>query len=152
MRRRKLLVALAALGVLVAAGTVVLWPHADRITQPNSDRIREGMTRAEVELILGMPGDYRTVRTAPPPTVPYRPKPTPAELAKDGDDREHIFDLKHSPGVEKLTWLGDEGDVCVWMIGEQVAHADFSSREKVAQTPLENLLWRTKRQWHRWFP
>jgi hypothetical protein len=79
VRRRKLLVALAGLAVVVAAVVVVLWPRPDRITQENYDRIRvgglwgedwathdnrapvkKGMTRTEVEAILGPPGDYRT--------------------------------------------------------------------------------------------
>jgi hypothetical protein len=63
MRRRKLLVALVGLAVVVAAGAVVLWPQAappSRVTRENYDCIQEGMTRAEVEAILGPPGDYRT--------------------------------------------------------------------------------------------
>jgi outer membrane protein assembly factor BamE (lipoprotein component of BamABCDE complex) len=64
MRRRKLLVALAALVVVVAVGVLVLWPRADRvteanlerITEANLERIKEGMSRAEVEAILGAPG------------------------------------------------------------------------------------------------
>jgi hypothetical protein len=60
MRRRTLLVALAGLAVVVGAGTVVLWPRADRITLENFDRIKKGMRRAEVEAILGPPGDYTT--------------------------------------------------------------------------------------------
>ena len=35
MRRRKLLVALAGLAVVVAAGAVVLWPHPVRATREN---------------------------------------------------------------------------------------------------------------------
>jgi hypothetical protein len=27
-----------------------------------------------------------------------------------------------------------------------------ASAMKVEQRPLDNLLWRAKRQWHRWFP
>jgi hypothetical protein len=50
MRRRTLLVALA---VVVAAGVVVLWPRANRVTQENYDRIRIGLSRPEVEEILG---------------------------------------------------------------------------------------------------
>jgi hypothetical protein len=62
MRRRKPLVALAGLAVVVAAGVVVLWPRTapERITRENYDRIRNGMSRAEVEAILGPPRDYST--------------------------------------------------------------------------------------------
>ena len=54
MRRRKLI---AAVG-LVAVGAFVMWPRMDRITRENFDRISKGMSRAEVEAILGPPGDY----------------------------------------------------------------------------------------------
>jgi len=60
MRRRTLLVALAGLAVVVAVGVVVLWPRADRITEANFERIRVGMSRTDVEAILGPPGDFRT--------------------------------------------------------------------------------------------
>jgi len=61
MRRRKLLVALAGLAVVVAAGVLVQWPApTSRLTLENLGHLREGMTRAEVEAILGAPGDYST--------------------------------------------------------------------------------------------
>jgi outer membrane protein assembly factor BamE (lipoprotein component of BamABCDE complex) len=59
VQRRKLLLALAGLA-LVVAGTFVLWPRANRITRENFDHIEKGMSRAQVESILGPPGDYRT--------------------------------------------------------------------------------------------
>jgi hypothetical protein len=37
MRRRTLLVALAGLAVVVAAGAVVVWPRAERITRENGE-------------------------------------------------------------------------------------------------------------------
>jgi hypothetical protein len=52
MPRWKLLVALAGLAVVIAAGAVVLWPRADRVTRENYDRIHEGMTPTEVGAIL----------------------------------------------------------------------------------------------------
>ncbi len=33
-----------------------------------------------------------------------------------------------------------------------VIYKGFVPGERVGQTPLENLLWRVKRQWHRWLP
>jgi hypothetical protein len=64
MRRRKLLPgAVAVLVTLAGVAALVLWPRADRVTRANFDRIRVGMSRAEVEAILGPPGDYRTGRT-----------------------------------------------------------------------------------------
>jgi hypothetical protein len=63
MRRRKLLVVLAGLAVVAAAAVAIaLWPQpaSSLMTRQNFDRIRQGMTQAEVEAILGSPGDYRT--------------------------------------------------------------------------------------------
>jgi len=44
MGRRKLLLALAGLAVVAAAGVVVLGPSTDRISRENCDRIRHGMS------------------------------------------------------------------------------------------------------------
>jgi hypothetical protein len=95
MRRRTLLVALAGLAVVVAAGVVVAWPRlipiapkrpgripaVDRVAAPaerppnpsqaspklvdNFRRLKRGMSRADVEAILGPPGDFSTHPTAP---------------------------------------------------------------------------------------
>ena len=60
MRRRKLLVALAVgVVVLVGVAALVAWPWGERITPDNINRIMAGMSRAEVEAILGPPGDFR---------------------------------------------------------------------------------------------
>src|SRR5262245_31156651 len=62
MRGRKrlwVLVGLAA--VLLAVGAFMAGPPPpDRVTRANFDRVWEGMSRAEVEAILGPPGDYTT--------------------------------------------------------------------------------------------
>jgi hypothetical protein len=156
MRRRKLLVVLAGPAVVLAVGAIVLWPREDRITQQNCDRIGEGMTRAQVVAILGPPGDYRTVQTVDPIPLWYRSvPPTPAEYAKAAYDREHVFVLRDNyrpVPVERLDWLGDGGDIFVWVRPEGVSSHGMRSSDKVAQTPFENFLWRAKRQWHRWFP
>ena len=64
MRKRNLLMALTV-GLVALAGVAafVAWPRVDRITRENADRIRPGMTQAEVEAILGPPGDYRSGAT-----------------------------------------------------------------------------------------
>jgi len=62
MRRRTVILGLAGLAVMFAVVAVVLRPRPDRITREDYDRIRPGMTRAEVEAILGPPDDYRTGR------------------------------------------------------------------------------------------
>ena len=61
-RRRFLLVGAGVLALLGVAGFLVVWAvlrSGDRITEGNYERIREGMTLAEVEALLGgPPGDY----------------------------------------------------------------------------------------------
>ncbi len=152
--KRKLL-ATAGL-VLTLAGAFALWPRADRITQKNCDRIREGMSQQEVYAILGPPGDYRIVQTVDPVPLYYRSDtPTPAEYAQAAYDREHVFVLRNDYGpvpLERLNWLGDDGDIFVWFGPKGVWSHGMVHSDKVAQTPLENLLWRAKRQWKRWFP
>jgi hypothetical protein len=61
MRRRTLLVALVGMAVVTAVGAVVLWLRTDSITRSNYDSIKEGMSRTEVETILGPPGINRVV-------------------------------------------------------------------------------------------
>ena len=53
-RKWRLVVIGLALAALAAVGAYVLWPSPDRITETNLGRIRQGMTRAEVEAILTM--------------------------------------------------------------------------------------------------
>jgi hypothetical protein len=150
MRRRTLLVALAGLAVVVAAGAVVvLWPREDRITQENCDRIHEGMTLTEVEAILGPPGDYRNGPTDP------EPQPFWAGWSVGPD-----------PDYPPLIWQGDRGVIWVFRKGhgdpsivgdepddpDNVSGTRFLEVQRVPQDPLANLLWRLKRRWHRWFP
>src|SRR5271154_6476165 len=66
MRWRRVRLALVGMAaVVVALGVVVLWPTPDRITRENFDRIRTGMTRAEVEAFLGPPGFHATAEVRP---------------------------------------------------------------------------------------
>jgi hypothetical protein len=138
MRKRKLLAAVG-LAVLVAVGAFVLWPRQGRFTRENCGRVREGMTRAEVEALLGPPGDYRTgpvdfdgglvpVRVAPI-TMPWESADNDARWAGDSAYMAVRFD---SAG-RVYTWY------CV-------------PTSKAAQSPLGDLLWRLQRQWRRWFP
>ena len=62
MSRRVRLLSLVAV-VAVSAVAVVLWPTppSGRITFANYERIRDGMSEAEVnELLGGPPGEYRS--------------------------------------------------------------------------------------------
>jgi hypothetical protein len=146
MRRRTLLVVLAGLAVVIAAGAVVLWPQTEpnRITSENCDRIKEGMSRAEVETILGPPGDYRTG-----PTQGVVQWELNGERKLNGERTTW-----HDQCSNYSAWVGDTGwvkvefnnrDATVWA-------SDFFESKRIAQHPLDNLIWRAKRQWHRWFP
>jgi hypothetical protein len=145
MRRRTLLVVLAGLAVVGAAGAVVLRPRPHRITRTNFQRIKEGMRRAEVEAILGPPGDYRT-------------GPMDMFQMEFGSDIEGDVGLwvRWASGeyvVEPGMWLSDEAQIyLVFDREDAVRHMVGTSGELIDSGPLDNLLWRAKRQWHRWFP
>jgi hypothetical protein len=132
MRRRTLLVVLAGLAVVVAAGVVMLWPRApSRITRENHSVIQHGMSRREVESILGPPGDYTT---GPTSTNFVYPRLTP----------------DHTPWVE---WKADRASVKVCFSDSgTVRYTAYASLCRQDQGVLANSLWRVKRQWHRWFP
>ena len=135
MRRRKLLVMLVGLAVVGAVGMAVLWPRADRITQANCDQIREGMTRSEVETILGPVGDYSSGPTEPEFVFVMLPAGLTVE------------------DVVTAGWIGDTGSIDVGFDRRgKVAFSQFTRLELRRLSPLANLLWRAKRQWHRWFP
>ena len=69
MRRRRLLLGSGALALLGLAGMLVvtqLLRAGPAITPASYERIREGMTEAEVEAVLGgPPGDYTNGRYVP---------------------------------------------------------------------------------------
>jgi len=137
MRRRKRLVVLAGLAVvLCAAGAVALWPRegsADRVTRENYDRLRKGMTHAEVQAILGPPGDYRTG-----PTLP--------EFSEG--------DALHLSAFTQFIWQGDDGAIFVdiFKYDGKMFWFQFVPVQKMKQGPIDNLLWRVKRPWRKWFP
>jgi hypothetical protein len=142
MRRRTLLVALAGLAVVVAAGAVVFWPPIDpasRITQENFERIRPGMTMAEVTAMLGPPGDYKT----PNSPVVFHTGEAPGfgsmMTSVDGPKRVEIWDS--DTGLVSIEV--DSSDTVRW--GTFDPHFANGSLFSTA------LGW-AKRQWHRWFP
>src|SRR5262245_57459436 len=94
MRRRTLLVVLAGLAVVVAIGVVVLWARAapERITRENYERIRVGMSRAEVYAVLGPPGDYSTgdEKLSDLPLPPCQPQLQALSLEEWTSDRVRI--------------------------------------------------------------
>ena len=145
MRRRNLFGALAVGTAAILAGVVLLSPSPrSRITQENVDRIREGMSRQEVEVILGPPCDCST--------GPF--------LLVRGDGRGpagfFVTDGCESYGPDGsafLRWTDDTGSATVCFEKDGRAWAPFfQPLKKVQQPPLDNLLWRAKRLWRKWFP
>jgi hypothetical protein len=116
-------VALAGLAVVVA-----VWPVSSPLTRVAIEEITNGMTRAEVHATLGPPGDYRTGPTTEIRVAP-RKGPTPE------------------------WWKID--DAQIWVYYDQSGRVEDTLRNftyRPEPKPLDNLLWRAKRQWHRWFP
>jgi hypothetical protein len=144
MRRRTLLLALAGLAVVVAAGVVVLWPRpepASRITVENFRRIREGMTRAEVEAILGMPQAISDGSKALA-SRGYNPHGSEWRIAQSSRDKasESVCD-----------WYEDDHGIRV-TFGASLRATSGEWFPPAPQDPIERLLWRVELQWHRWFP
>jgi hypothetical protein len=134
MRRRKLIAAVG-LAVLVAVGAVVLWPRTDRVTREKFDLLRVGMSRVQVQVILGPPGDSSTVETA------Y--------------DHYDAAVGKWHPAVSDAAdiWQTDAAEIAVsYSESGTVSGATYSTGCRLDDGPLGNLLWRAKRQWRRWFP
>jgi hypothetical protein len=138
MRRRTLLVALAGLALVVGSGVFVLWPRtaSDRITRQQYDRIVSNMTPADVEAILGPPGDYRT---GPTDDVPC----TESALLKAS--RESSI-----PSDYSAFWHGDSATIIVLINPDGDIVKNYCPSR--IRSPFETLVWRAKRQWRRWFP
>jgi hypothetical protein len=146
MRGRKLrwVLALAALvvAVLVAALPVVLAPQPKQpstITLESWDEIlarnyAKGITRSEVEAILGPAGDYRTRHSDNP--------------FHDGIDP--VTGNFHS---HNTCWVCDT--LIIAIVFDDTGHAINMCMDDIRPSDagtVDNLLWRAKRQWHRWFP
>jgi hypothetical protein len=140
MRRRKLIGAVG-LAVLIAVGAFVAWPRPQRITREKFDRIQDGMSRAEVEAILGPPGDYTT---------------GPLEM-RDRLGSVVRFDalggaIPATGGGVFARWAEDSAYAYViFDAAGRVIARDFGPVRRAEQGPLDSLLWRAKRLWRRWF-
>jgi hypothetical protein len=123
-------VAVVSLLVLLGVGVrqVFFLETNPRITKANFAQIKAGMSRAEVEAILGPPGDYRTG-----PTVclyslrlPTDPPPPANSL--------------------RLQWRGDDTEIWLWVDPQGVVLDRSSSPMLLCQSgTMDWLTWR----WHR---
>jgi hypothetical protein len=137
MRQQKLLVVLAGLAVVVAAGAVWLWPRVGQHTRENYERIVSGMTPGDVEATLGPPGDYRTGPT-------QQSGPTVRASLETRRERPEIL---CSGG---RLWYGDSATIFVEIneTGDILKEYTPCRRKGL----LDTVLWRAKRQFRRWFP
>jgi hypothetical protein len=136
--------------VLVAGGAFVAWPRPDRVTQENFDRISEGMSRAEVEAILGPAGDYRTG----PTTNPAKASPYGGFYSGTWIRWDKMSDAEKQEYAARVTrsWQSDQMTILVGFDSKGVADMQRTNMRKDHQSFLDNLLWRAKRQWRNWFP
>jgi hypothetical protein len=138
MRRRKLLVALAGLTVVLAARVVVLWPPKNRITEENFKRIHRGMTRTQVEEILGQPGDYTT---------------GPVKLPGDSDTIDSLEPEVVIALASRRLWISDSAGVEITFDDQdRVGRVEPAGLVPAPRSNADRFIWRLKGQWHRWFP
>jgi hypothetical protein len=93
--------------------------------------VQTGIKRTEVEAIMGQPGDYRSGQTL------------------------IDLDLKYGlpPGWTGVGWVNDRWVFVVTFDDNgRVGSKFLRDNQLVPQSRIENLLWRTKRQWRKWFP
>jgi hypothetical protein len=132
VRRRKLIAAAAGVLCVLVTLAVRLELDSPRATQESFARVREAMTLAEVEAILGPPGDYTTgpTRGLYPPnlSIPLCP----------------------------VRWRTDEGlfwvEVAEISPSSRVIRRKFWPDDPPAPRPVYNFFWRAERQWRLWFP
>jgi hypothetical protein len=156
MRRWKLL---AALAVVVAAGSVVLWPGPVSVTKENYLRIRQGMSRAELEAILGPPGDYRTGLGEEDwdygPVGQHRDSQgsTCALPALGGSVSPGWLDIwmSDSERGKDAHWVSDSARIYVIIDGDGFVICSAVYDRRLKQGPLERLRWQARRQWDRLF-
>jgi hypothetical protein len=136
--RQKIIQASVAVAVLLLLEAIAFWPPSSRIRTENYASAY-GMTLSHVEALLGgPPGDYRTIR--------------PGVEHKDSDLRIMKDAFRNSARAIEF-WQCD--DALVWVSFNEKGQADNVGRFPMP-TPtagaIDNLFWRAKRAWHRWFP
>jgi hypothetical protein len=134
------LVVLALIGAttLVIASASLLWPS--RVARETANRIHPGMSRAEVEAILGPKAEliYR----------PLVPSQKPQQVVQDAGSRQAIA------CVPVYRWGDDSG--AIWITFDDARRVDdvyyYPPRQIVDPSFLESLCSWVKSKWQRWFP
>ncbi len=103
-----------------------------RVTRANYGLIVQGMSRAEVDNVLG----------GPPGVHSTRPVWTPRSIMLD-----------RPPGGTRFQWIGDEADVCVSFDSTgHVVDKDIYDIPSQDRGSLANIVWRIEQRWRRLFP
>jgi hypothetical protein len=133
MRSRRLLGALAVVLPAIAVGAWALLPRSSRSLVRGIYQIKAGMSRSEVEIVLGPPGDYRSG-----PVNYGSPMP---------------FAVPGSTNSAADFWANDTGYAFVFFDESgQVTRFGAYLGVRESQDVFDNLLWRLNRQWGKWFP
>lgn len=126
MTKNRLLLALALLIGVSLTVFVVLCLQPVRFTEEMANRIRRGMTEAEVVAILGRPaGDYQTRQNYLPAPNDYR-----------SDVWTHPEEFRRPDGIIERAWISDVGAVAV----------EFDSKGRVSRSYFEGGDWTDKSQ------
>ena len=148
MTKRRLIVGLPLLALALFGAFLVVGPSAaPRISVKNYERIQGGMTPADVNAILGPPGDYST-----------RPRDMDIERFVtdfrifDAKAFEEGMKAKHG-GPDSRQWRNDRLTIVVFfgptdrvvaMLHDPTGTADLG--------PFGNFRRGIEKVWHRWFP
>jgi hypothetical protein len=136
MRQWKWILVIAPTGVLVAFIASVFWPQSDRITRANFQRLREGMTAAEVVAILGSSGDYRTE----PVIYDILQQSAYFQPLIDADD----FTIRH------CYWCNDTSEIIVsFNRSFNVERFGWVNAVGSNSSSFETFRWRVNRQWYK---
>lgn len=141
MSRRRRIAFLTVVVIALCGFAFAFRPSESRVTRENFDRIRKGMSRAEVEAILGTPGDYRTG------PMQY----DPMTMLMDGSEywRSELMAISE--------WQGDEGTILVAFERSTGSPggallAEWGEVTEPQANPIRRILWRVERLWKKQVP
>jgi hypothetical protein len=93
------------------------------------------MSRAEVEEILGQPGDYTTGPTS----------------INEQEGVLRSVERIDTNGVW-ICWATDEAKIMLFIdFYDHTLIKTFEHATRERQAPIDNILWRVRRQWRKWF-
>jgi hypothetical protein len=127
--------ALAA-SVLIAAVTYMTWPRPARVTPANCLQVRYAARLADVEAVVGPPGDYRLGPTRPASPYAGWSESRPGSAGSG----------------QTLVWKGDAAMLTA-TVGRDGSVLTLSYRpaERIGGGPGMDLAWLAVRLWDRWF-